>query len=278
MDSVTVWLQGGLGNQLFQMNAAEVSSSAASIPLIVSRSSFLRDRLRTFAAKPVVRREVLASLPQELAIGWPYDRTGNIRARIGRYSLLLRDKANEVTAGSLLLGFFQEETDLARTTDGLVSRLRDVRSRLIEDNVARAVRGRPVIHVRRGDYAVNPAAIQAFGAIHPDYYLTALEAAGVRLADTVFFTDDPAYVIDTFGVDPNQVRGPRAGTDLHELLLMSLGSTLVIPNSTFSWWAAEIAGAAATTFAPERWFADGRNSRTLARSSWNLLPIDSRRG
>ncbi len=74
------------------------------------------------------------------------------------------------------------------------------------------------------------------------------------LSEALFFTDDPDAVQQEFRVGRSQIVGPD---DIHSpldtLLTMARAEALVIPNSTFSWWAAELAGSV-------RWLPRGPGS------------------
>lgn len=97
------------------------------------------------------------------------------------------------------------------------------------------------VHVRRGDYT-SPAWRSSHLVIDgPDYYRSAIGELSVKYHDLsfYFFSDDMDWVKRNFHapnftyVDHNL--GPSSYLDMY---LMSLCSKFIIPNSTFSWWAA----------------------------------------
>ncbi|NMM35756.1 MAG: hypothetical protein HHJ13_17530 [Phycicoccus sp.] len=135
--------------------------------------------------------------------------------------------------------------------------------------VAQITRGAVVAHVRRGDYAATAAAKSTFGELSTNYYLEALEALGASVADTVFFTDDVTHVMREFGVSRTSVIG-RAdlASPLETVVAMGLAPSIVIPNSTFSWWASEMVRPKGRVVAPQRWFLDRSEESSPVRSEW----------
>lgn len=263
-----------MGNQLFQWNAGLHLARSAGTPLLVSSASFRRDRLRDFALREVDEALDQTSALENLIIGPPHHRVGTVRQRVGPLKLTVRQNLEgPSTPGQLLVGFFQDEPSLALSTAEVRESLVKKRQGLLSLPLAEFVHGRPVVHIRRGDYATVEAARKTFGSIRPEYYREAFEILNENLMDAAFFTDDPSYVVETFGVSHEQVFGPKSTkNDIESLLLMSLGSSMVIPNSTFSWWAAELLEPERPVISPEEWFRDSRNGHNLARDHWQRLP------
>jgi hypothetical protein len=275
-DRVILWLQGGLGNQLFQYSAMKQLTEACGLELGVSRSSFWRDGLRSYDLRPLVDNREALCLRDELCLGWPYNLNGSIRERAfpsGRQILYADEDSDDpvLEPGLLVVGFFQRPTDMLRSTAAVTAKLRLLRENLVQSSSYRAVLSSgTVAHVRRGDY-VSGAAAARFGKLTRRYYQSAFEELNVEASDVVFFTDDVEFVRSEFGVSSEQIVGPRSTkTDLEALLLMACANRFVIPNSTFSWWSAEVSGSDSVVCAPCRWFTD--SDRTLARSTWRLIP------
>ena len=129
------------------------------------------------------------------------------------------------------------------------------------------------LHWRCGDYlAPENAALQV---CTPDYYAEACRRVKERFpkATLFIFSDSPDYVkdrLDPAGLPAVFPAGSR--TALEDMMLMRRCRHFIISNSTFSWWAQYLAeGPDKTVFAPDRWFANGRES-ALYQKSWNLLP------
>lgn len=125
------------------------------------------------------------------------------------------------------------------------------------------------LHIRRGDYANNPATQAYHGLLPLEYYHKAIEYIGARVsAPTIFvFSDDLAWAEKEL-----QSRYPlhfvsHKGADYEDMRLMSLCSHNIIANSSFSWWGAWLnANPHKIIIAPKKWFATGNVDVT------NLLP------
>jgi len=270
-DASVLWAQGGLGNQLFQLNAGLTMSEEPG-DLLVSTSSYGRDRLRQFELGALLSPLALTTSTEDFRLGQPYDWRGRQRSKSRDRSMtnVFSDPHPLPSAfrpRTFNIGFFQDEASLAlpskATTALLIEYRRTASSR-------RAAKSRPVLHVRRGDYTSSPAAQRTFGTLSRRYYDAACSALGIRVEDCVIFTDDPAAVEHEFGVPRSDIVGPEdIESPLDTLVAMSHASALVIPNSTFSWWAAELASGAPVV-APSTWFFDRPGN--LRRPGWVAVP------
>ncbi len=96
------------------------------------------------------------------------------------------------------------------------------------------------LHVRRGDYLSNPQAAAIYRNLSVDYYRRAVlarltERTGVEVT---VFSNDIAWC-QVFLKLPCPTRYVTDSAGAHEeLMLMSAAESIVIANSTFSWWAA----------------------------------------
>ncbi|OIQ87464.1 glycosyl transferase family 11 [mine drainage metagenome] len=267
--SVTIWMQGGLGNQLFQLNAGFHASTSVKAPLRISRVSYLHNRLRRYEIRSMTPDVSHESLIEGLYIGSPYS-DGEPATETPRGRLRIRTSIKDVEGpGDLLLGFFQDQASVAYSSTPVTSRLSMVRLSRAGSRVANIARGAVVAHVRRGDYAVTTAAKSMFGELSTRYYREALEALGASLTETVFFTDDVAHVMRDFGVPRTSVIGSAdLASPLETVAVMGLAGSIVIPNSTFSWWASELVRRCGRVVAPQRWFLDRPEEFSPARSDW----------
>lgn len=113
-----------------------------------------------------------------------------------------------------------------------------------------------IVHVRRGDY-VNYSRV--FELIGRDYYNRArevIESSTDRPPTYYLFSDEMDKATELLaGWD--QVVPVVGFDDLEDFRLMSVGRHFIIPNSTFSWWAAWLARMPdKIVVAPRQWFAD----------------------
>lgn len=269
---LVLWLQGGLGNQLFQLNAALTIAAERDVALSVSRASYIRDRYRRCEVRCLLEKGELLTLSEELYLGWPYKRDGSLRKRVWPSGLdVITDPW---TDQGLLLGFFQEPQWLELPTSDVVARLERHRGERPAKHLVRLVAGGTAVHVRRGDYVTSDDARRTFGALNPSYYHSSLDKLQVKIEDAIFFSDDVEHVVNVFGVARGQVIGPRdTSDDFESLLLMSMASKLVIANSTFSWWAAELSGSRSKVCFPAPWFPGQPDRVSLGRSHWD--PVEN---
>lgn len=115
------------------------------------------------------------------------------------------------------------------------------------------------VHVRRGDYLTIDFHGLRDTALPVSYFRERIEwfRQNVRDPFFVFVTDDPAYVEKTYSdVQPKHVSKANKYTDL---ALMSLCSSGIMSNSSFSWWGGYLMKDRHRLFAPKNWlgFAKG---------------------
>tara|TARA_R110002074_G_scaffold307432_1_gene478283 strand:+ start:141 stop:917 length:777 start_codon:yes stop_codon:yes gene_type:complete len=105
------------------------------------------------------------------------------------------------------------------------------------------------VHVRRGDYLLNPQ-------IHPtctvDYYKEAIEELGDDNSLCIVCTDTPEWVGQNLCNDT--VILSNSVDELEDLYLLTLCDHVILSNSTFAWWGAWLNENKPTVIAPEIWF------------------------
>lgn len=128
------------------------------------------------------------------------------------------------------------------------------------------------LHVRRGDFVNNPY----HNILSESYHSEALSYLAEKITiDTVYvFSDDIAWCKKNIHLSHNTVfvGDEYAGEHAEEhLFLMAQCKHFVIPNSTFSWWAAWLASYnEKIVIAPKEWFA-GADTTDLIPPSWIRL-------
>lgn len=103
-----------------------------------------------------------------------------------------------------------------------------------------------VINVRRGDYYSVPAFARRFGIDIPHHVQEALalvEAAGRSTEDLLVVSDDIAWCRKELGgLVPGRMRAdPARSSMFDDLAVLASARTLVLANSTFSYWGSYIA-------------------------------------
>ena len=107
-----------------------------------------------------------------------------------------------------------------------------------------------LIHIRRGDYALNP---DSWGLLSIEYYKQSID----NELRTVIVTDDKEIVKDLYQSFPAaRIFGPAELNQLQTIKLMSLSTRIIVANSSFSWWGARFAHeySGAESIFPDRWF------------------------
>ena len=131
-----------------------------------------------------------------------------------------------------------------------------------------------MLHIRRGDYVESPSAAQFHGALSLDYYLNAIQSIQAIQPDAHYFvfSDDlpwakaamPSNIKITYvehALEPDDAA--------QELQLMRECKHHIIANSSLSWWGAwlkkDVSG---LVFTPDQWTNESKTDLP------NLLPAD----
>lgn len=134
------------------------------------------------------------------------------------------------------------------------------------------------LHVRRGDYITNGAALPHLPC-SISYYQSAIEALRKKLGEISLyvFSDEPEWVMENLnceGAEIIRLQGPDRGP--RDLVLMSECTHHIIANSTFSWWGAWLSKQPeGIVCSPKHWFKQGVASDypledLLPESWWRL--------
>lgn len=266
-DLVTVRVQGGLGNQLFQAAAAYYVSRLNyqdRMTLDVSRIPFGTDPTRRFEIEQfdLFPPDFHTSIEGEAIAKFAYNfsqKFGSLVIRGFSWSqnflsskenlLFYDDKSvrslESLKAETTLYGYFNNFEIVSRAESSGFSRelkpkfelprwLCDyINSSDFENSVA--------LHIRLGDYLKFP---HIFGHLSEDFYLDCLEKLKVESYDNiVIFSDQPnkvANLVPKISSRPRThiFREPLGATSYETFYLMSQFKKIACANSTFSMWAA----------------------------------------
>ena len=281
MSRVTVVLDGGLGNQMFQYAAGRALSLRTGATLELD----LR-RLRAGGRRPYGLSDfALPSGTRLLADGPPVRRPGALRRLLPWTQRFFRESGFAydprfpgLRAPLTLDGYFQSERYFAEAADSLRAELRPRRelAPAIDALAAEILPPGPRVslHVRRGDYA-DPAIQAVHGLLGPDYYARALAAIAETSGSAprvCVFTDDSAWVRAHLPLPPDACYvSERTRTPLEDLMLMAKCHHHITANSSFSWWGAWLnPGPAKVVVTPSRWFqpGSGLDDRDLRPAGW----------
>lgn len=248
---ITVFIGGGLGNQMFQFAAARSLAQRHRTTVRLDLYSFRKatKSLDDPAGRPYALDRF--ALPGTVVAGPIYGRVTRHRRRIGNARLLhfamphlfkeemggpgYNPDFERLPDGTYLWGFFQSHRYFADATAQLRVDFapKDAAPLSRVEATLQGIRrvGRPLVslHVRRGDY------LRFDGLFLPDRQR---QAAMDQFPDADFlvFSDDLAWCRANIRGD-NVFYSPFQGV-LDDFWAMSRCDHNIIANSTFSWWAA----------------------------------------
>ncbi len=247
-----VGLEGGLGNQLFQLAFGLSVAKRRGEECFFTKHRFASDpNGRTYALDPFSAQVKFAEREEEPIVwdSWYYNPA-------------------VYTEGKSFCGHWQTEkyfdVPLVREATRLRSLPNDDALR-----VAFQIDHQPscAIHVRRTD-TLKPDEIAYHGRQGMDYYEKAIAYIRDRVEGVRFFvfSDDPAWCRTAFP-GSTIVSGNAAHEDMW---LMSIAEHAIIPNSTFGWWGAWLGDQQKNriVIAPEKWFAVGLNYSDVVPERW----------
>lgn len=248
---MVVRLQGGLGNQLFQVAFGFSVAKKRGEELYFTRFGVDNDTKRSYSLGPF--KCDLKFVPKE---GDPiysedvflYDPLVYQRPRNPSFSGHWQtEKYFDVPLVREILAFRNPPS--AKTQEV---------AELIKDAGANSA----FLHIRRGDYLWKEN-LTYHGGCSPGYYQMAIARIKQKAPDTKFFvfSDEPDWCRTAYPnftiIDHNKPGDNRAPGQEHEdLYLMSLCRHAVIANSSFSWWGAWLGDTQPDrlVIAPKKWF------------------------
>jgi hypothetical protein len=254
---ITVILQGGAGNQLFQFAFGLAQANRLGVDVqfdltrLVNRSFALGqwniDGLRLAPRHQPTIREV----------GLPYNQA----------------LVDSIKDGDVLQGYWQSEKYFAGVDlRGLVPFYRNSG---LENKIIGA-RNSVAVHVRRGDYLVEPH--KSFHGVldRNTYYKPAMDYIRHYVYDPTFFifSDDPIWVRDNwycdFSLGREEIVYPS--NEAADIFAMSLCDHVITANSSFSWWGAWLGDPRENTYviSPKNWFgpAARENAKDIVPERW----------
>lgn len=263
-----MYLQGGLGNQLFQLAAGLDAANRLQVGLILdcSRLGDPASALRRYALEPFTLPENVAVIRH--ASWWNailHKRSVNRVKNLLSHRHYVEEpedfdlKFEKVKPGFTLDGYFQSTRYFESVKSQVIDLIASCQLTQTEHEVVARLSKEPftAIHVRRGDYT-NPQVAAVHGLAGASYFKKAI--AELEMASTIerklYFSDSPETVCEEFGLDMGDF-APNTLSEAATLLLMSRADNVVASNSTFSWWA----GLASETvkngvvIVPKPWFA-----------------------
>jgi len=285
-EAVTTKVVGGIGNQLFCYFAGYYLAKKLGYELKVDVSDIRSKRSvhdvsiealelpGTFFETPSspvqillnrVRNKVHRTLPK-LRIS----RSSFTSKEIGFDPLL-----DKVTTPVSIQGYFQSYKYFTSFSNEVkVIKLKDPTPWYLQMEKTLSDKKFTSVHVRRGDY-VNYS--QTYGLLSVKYYEEAIRNLSQQnlLNQLYIFSDDidaardmlsHSVPEDTIWIDP-----PSESNPVESLMLMSLASSNIIANSTYSWWGATLNKEKTAVIAPKKWFRSMLDPEFLYPPEWQLM-------
>lgn len=248
---VTSFLQGGLGNQLFQVaaayNLAKKNDDYSEFNFNVSHTPLQGNNVLKY--KNSIFKEFKHS--ENLKIENIFYQKGHAFEDI------------EYKKNLLIHGYFQSEKFFIENKNDIIEKFKKgIKSDYIKYNNIITflekikINKKPIvsIHVRRGDYLKFPH-------IHPvcnlDFYLKAMNIIKNKIGEInfLFISDDKNWIRENFS---NLGIISPFNDDVEDLILMYKSDHNIIANSTFSWWGAYLnENEEKIIIAPKLWFGLG---------------------
>lgn len=248
-EEVTVKLQGGIGNNLFQIASAYSYSLRYNKELVLVNEKFgiTHNQLDTYKSN-ILQKINFVSKKEFREFKVYNEPTFN-------YSAIPKIDGNVYLNGYFqsekhFLDYEKEIRELFFYPDDVIKSVKEKFKDILELNTCS-------IHVRRGDYLK----LQDY---HPaqsiNYYMKAIRQMP---EDSVFlvFSDDISWCKSNFPNIPEKFVFIEENKDYEDLLLMSFCKNNIIANSSFSWWGAWLnKNEYKKVIAPSKWFGVANNS------------------
>ncbi len=294
---VTVFLRGGLGNQMFQyalgLCLAKKNNTGLRLDTVFLCDRFPRREfsyrnydLGVFALAPrfTLLSRISAAIPIPglwLALDLAAIKIGNVfgvRRIIKETDGKIFDPAALRASGNMVLwGRWQTEKYFAECAEE-VRRAFQFKNALAGEAAQVAEKIEKInsvsVHIRRGDYVRFKSTERLYGKADLSYY----ERAAAYMADRVnnphffVFSDDVAWCRENLKLAfpttfvSEQAAGPH---DAFHMELMSLCKHHIVTNSTFSWWGAWLnANPQKIVIAPKRWYGDPAIKTDIVPERW----------
>ena len=231
---VNLFLQAGLGNQLFQLAAAYSYAKRFNMKLAIfdhGKKNYWNSLLRKF-------QPFLKSTPEP---EWPKE--GNFG-----YSA--------IEGTQFLRGFYQShqyfnDDDIKDMFEFPEYATKAAQEYPLKENAV-------AVHIRRGDY-VDPYFRGMYDVCGPNYWKAAIQRMRSLHPTCEFYvlSDDPEWCAAQSWFSQSDIHIVTIQDEVTTLCLMSRMRNLILCNSSFSWWAAWFSkkyNKEQTVIAPTRWY------------------------
>lgn len=268
MDSVSIKLQGGLGNYLFQIACAYAYGLKYQKEMILTENDSVAVHKHLNNYKSNILRKVkllptknYKNFKKYVEPSFSYQEIPFMKGDVYLSNYFQSEKYFKEYEKEIR-ELFKYPTDLVKD---IINKFKNnYKIDILNDNTCS-------IHVRRGDYVNQP---QNHPTQNMNYYMKSIKRIGIENTYFLVFSDDILWCKENFPDLPNFifVEGLK---DYEDLLLMSFCKNNIICNSTFSWWAAWLNdNKNKIIIAPKKWFGPAYNhfiTDDLYKEDWVLI-------
>lgn len=272
----TIYLMGGLGNVLFQLNYLYNLRSLGMLTKVnctLLENSYLTKKLLRWTDHRTLN--ILLELQLLSDIDLEFDGYINIFAGAlskfldrdvlsARYFGLTSPSINNISADHLF-GYFHKHNSInkqfIKKVRGEILRRIDFTEFSYVREALNIIGNSFVVHVRGGDYAYD-----ASFAISNDYYRKALSGQ----EKCYILTNDIEFSKNLFSGIEIKYNFLNTKTALEDFIILALSKNKILANSTFSWWAAELGNLEGTIIQKDpffdhinSWYPDSKVTRRL---------------
>ena len=279
---VVAKLMGGLGNQIFIFAAALEQARRLGVEIEVDTSWYVDKTNRFYRLDqlfgPPLHQAKSAHISQLLEFTRPLLKQFDLGMEFKERSPRFQPEIFKIRPGTRIEGYFQSPKYFPSVGAEIAQSIRNVVVSTSEQAIIDDVSSKPFVsvHVRRGDYLAESHIREAHGLTTREYYEASLAILGGKGAPCIVFTDSPEETEKELGGMSELVFDSRISPlgELATIKLMSLGSGIVMSNSSFSWWAAYTMShfdPDSTVISPRPWSKDiFFNEELINRSWWNV--------
>lgn len=296
---LTVYCQGGLGNQLFQFITGYVLAKKNKINLRINIESFNSyDREFELDKFPEIRK---LNIPKIKNFNFFFKiylylyhkfykilKISRIYKFINYFFFLDKQEfekspfifnqdllKKKIIKNLSIIGFFQSEKYFVRYKKIVLKLFKfpKIKNKLVHNHLNLIKNMNSVaIHIRRGDYFNNPKVRNVHGILGQDYYKKSISYVKKRVKNPFYFifSDDVELVKKTFlFFNKKNYIFIDTKSSINDLHLMSNCKHFIIANSTFSWWGAWLSkNKDKIICAPKNWVRAKISTPDIIPESW----------
>lgn len=259
---VTIFLQGGLGNQMFQVaaayNFAKINDDSSEFNFNQCNTphqgkiaiNYKNSIFKNFTHSESLKIEFIYDQKEHSYKNIPYKKNIMLRGFFQSEKFFIDNKNDIIEKFYDGLFFNKEKVD---TVKNFLTSINNKKLPIV------------TIHIRRGDYLKF---INVHGICSKEYYNDAINIIKLRVGEflPIYVSDDKKWVENNF----DGIVSPF-NDEIEDLILLTLSDHNIIANSSFSWWGSYLnKNKNKIVIAPKIWFsAEGpKDQEDIIPNEW----------